>query len=534
MYVVTVAEMRAAEGAAFAAGIGEAELQATAGTAVAQHAARLGPTGAIVVLVGVGNNGRDGWVAACALARAGRTVRLYLLPRHALSEAELAELVGAGGRVHLHAGAESLHLLATWLRDATVAVDGLLGIGARGAPRPPLSDVTGLLNEIRTESRGLLHVLAIDVPSGVDADSGAAVGQCVQADATVVLGAVKQGLLRFPAAERAGALLAGDLGLPPEVLTGHPLRTLDRSIVLDDVPVRAPSGHKGTFGRVVVVGGSPDYFGAPYLAGAGALRGGCGLLAFAAAPRLQSVLAGLLPEATYLRLPDRAPEEHPEAAAATVLDALQGAQALLLGPGLGRSAGARAFVSTMLAERARAHGDVPSVIDADALYAIALEPSLLKTLGPRSILTPHHGEMARLTERPAAEIAAQPWETALEAARRWGAVVVLKGPFTVVAVPDGSAWIWPHANAALGTGGTGDVLAGVIAGLLAQGVEVAAAARLGVYVHAVAALALLARTGTDLLLASDLPREVARQLSALRGRRGDAAPWRLWGLPGWV
>ena len=534
MYQVTVAEMRAAEAAASAAGFSEAELQARAGAAVADQATRLYPTGPVVVLAGVGNNGRDGWVAARALARAGRAVRLYLLPRHAVTEPELAELVTLGGRTHLHDGAGSLDELGAWLGDATVVIDGLLGIGARGAPRPPVSDVAEIVNRSRAESRGMLRVLAIDVPSGIDADSGAADGECVQADATVVLGALKQGLMRFPAAERAGALLGADIGLPPEAFSECAVRTLDRSDVLADVPRRSPSGHKGTFGRVVVAGGSPDYYGAPYLAGVAALRSGCGLLAFAAEPTLQSVLAGLLPEATYIRLPARAPVEHAAAAADTVLGGLEGAQALVIGPGLGRSVGAQEFVGRVVRERARAHPAVAEVIDADALYALAREPSLLGAVGPRAVLTPHHGEMARLTGEPASEIAVNPWQTALQAAQDWGVVVVLKGPFTLVAVPEGRGWVWPHANPALGTGGTGDVLAGTIAGLLAQGVEPAAAARLGVYVQATAAFTLLRKQGADLLLAGDLPVEIGTQLSLLRVARSDVAAWRLSGVPGWL
>jgi NAD(P)H-hydrate epimerase len=524
VFVVSVEEMRAAEAAAFAAGSSEARLQAAAGAAVAAHARHLRPEGPVVVLAGVGNNGRDAWVAACDLARDGRPVALYLMPRHAIADEERRALGAVGGRTLLHDGAESLSTLRVWLREATLAIDGLLGIGARGAPRPPLSEVAALLNTVRAERRGGLLVLAIDVPSGIDADGGAAEGDCVQADATVVLGALKRGLLRFPAAERAGALLPGDIGLPQDALTGLAVRTLDRPGVLPEVPPRSPSGHKGTFGRVVVAGGSPEYYGAPYLAGAAALRSGCGLLAFAAAPALQAVLAGLLPEATYLVLPHGAPVEAASEAAEAVVGALGDAQALLIGPGLGRSAGAREFVGRLLRGRAQAHPEAPVVVDADALYVLATEPALLGELGPGSILTPHHGEMARLVGQPAAAIAASPWEIAVGAARRWGTVVVLKGPFTVVAVPQGQAWIWPHANPALATGGTGDVLAGAIAGLLAQGLAPAAAARVGVYAHAVAALRFPERTGADLLLASDLPVEIARELGRLRAERGDIRP----------
>jgi NAD(P)H-hydrate epimerase len=521
MLVVSVAEMRAAEAAALAAGISEARLQARAGAAVAAHTQKLRPDGLVTVLVGVGNNGRDAWVAACALGRVGREVRLYLAPRHALTEGEIRAIEGLGGQVLLHSGADTLEKLARWLEDSAVAVDGLLGIGAHGAPRPPLADIARTLNAVRTSVGSRLRVLAVDVPSGIDADSGAAEGECVQADVTVVLGGLKQGLLRFPAAARAGVLLAGDIGLPPVEQVTPSIRTLDRGLVMPDAPRRPVEGHKGSFGRVVVVGGSRDYYGAPYLAGAAALRSGCGLLAFAVAPPLQAVLAGLLPEATYLVLPDNAPVDRTSKAAATVLQALRDAQALLIGPGLGRSEGAMQLVESIVVEREPNSAGVPAVIDADALFALAQRPALLDYLGPGVVLTPHHGEMARLTGQETGAIAASPWDVARDAARRWGAVVVLKGPFTVVAVPSGEAWVWPRANPALATGGTGDVLAGTIAGLLAQGLDAAAAARVSVYVHATAALAHLAAAGTDLLLASDLPAAIARQLGQLRAERGD-------------
>jgi NAD(P)H-hydrate epimerase len=522
--------MRAAEAAAFAAGTSEAELQARAGHAVAELAQRLCQNAPIVVVAGVGNNGRDGWVAARELALRTRVVRLYLAPRHAIAEDEVRALVAAGGTALLHTGADSLALLGRWLSDAGLVIDGLLGIGARGAPRPPLADITAAVNVARAQRRGALRVLAIDVPSGVDADSGAAEGECVRADGTVVLGALKTGLLRFPGAALAGALLPADIGLPSSALADQPVATLDRPVVRADVPVRPLDGHKGTFGRVLVAGGSPDYFGAPFLAGAAAARSGCGLLAFAAAPALQAVLAALLPEATYVVLPGGSPAQEPAEAAARTVAALRESEALLIGPGLGRTPGAREFIQRVLAGRHSDCPTVPAVVDADALYVLATEPAAWDSLGAGAVLTPHHGEMARLTGRAAGDIAADAWSVALAAAGRWGQVVVLKGPFTVVATPEGRAWVLPQANPALATGGTGDVLAGTIAGLLAQGLPPAAAARVAVYVHAAAARSVLERTGADVLLASNLPPQLSRELAALRAERGDTTPgaWPPW------
>jgi ADP-dependent NAD(P)H-hydrate dehydratase / NAD(P)H-hydrate epimerase len=529
MRVLGVAAMRAAESAAVEAGISEAELQARAGAAVAGWVSRLSAAGPVVVLVGIGNNGRDGWVTACVLARAERVVRLYLSPRHALQDDEIARVQALGALVCVHTGEDTLATLRRWLMDASVAVDALLGIGAKGAPRPPLDLFIAELNHCRL-ARPDLRIVAIDVPSGVDGDSGEVPGDAVRADGTVILGAVKEGLLRFPGAGLTGVLLGGDIGLPEAAIPAGTTRTLERDEVRRAVPGRGADGHKGSFGRVLVVAGSPSYLGAPYLAGAAAARSGCGLVAFAAAPRLQAVLAGLLPEATYVRLPGGAPDEEAEQAAARVVEAMSDAQAMVLGPGIGRSAGARDFVQRVLAGRAAADRPPPLVVDADALSILGDTPRLWSSLTPGAVLTPHHGEMARLTGLPAAEIAQSPWRVAREAAERWRQTVTLKGPFTTVAAPGEDVRVLAHANSALATGGTGDVLAGTIAGLLAQGLAPAVAARVAVYVHAAAAAAVCQANERDLLLAGDLLAQLGRELAALRAERGDSAarawvPW---------
>ena len=526
MDVLSVEEMRVAEGRALARGISEAELQARAGAAVAAHAMRLAPSGPIVVPVGIGNNGRDGWVAACALTRAQRPVRLYLSPRHALTEAEIAVFQAAHGSVCVHTGDESLATLRLWLADAALVIDALLGIGAKGAPRSPLDRFIAELNRARF-SRAELRVIAIDVPSGIDADSGEVPGEAVHADATVALGAVKQGLLRFPAAALTGALLSGEIGLAGAGAMSATTRTLERDEVRRAVPARGLQGHKGSFGRVLVAAGSPSYLGAPYLAGTAAARSGCGLVAFAAAPRLQAVLAGLLPEATYLRLPGGAPDEQPKDAADRVMEAMSEAQAMVLGPGIGRSDGARTFVRRLLAGRAEIETPPPIVVDADALSILGDTPELWPSLTPGAVLTPHHGEMARLTGLPLEEIAYTPWQVAREAAARWGHTVVLKGPFTAIATRDEAVRVLVHANPALATAGTGDVLAGTIAGLLAQGLQPPDAARVAVYAHAAAAAAVCQLHDRDLLLAGDLLGQIPRELAALRSERGDP-PARAW------
>ena len=522
MRIVTIAEMRAAERAAASRGITEDMLQDRAGAAVAEAVRRYCPEGPIVVLAGRGNNGRDGWVAARYLQRRGRAISLYTLPGHALAPTELAAVVADGGRVY--AGEPDRAVLVQWLRAASGVVDGLLGIGARGAPRAPLAELIAVLNaEVRGRG-GALRVVAIDVPSGIDADTGAVPGEAVRAHATVVLGAMKVGLLRFPAATYAGVLLPGDIGLPADAVPATGLVVLTRTMARDAVPARPLGGHKGAFGRVLVCAGSSRYYGAALLCAAGAARAGAGIVACLAAPALQAVIAGRLPEATYVPLPEGPPDCAGEAAFHALADELSSWTALVVGPGLARTEHTTRFLDLLLAERARRCPTQPLVLDADGLYHLAHHPDWWTRLGPSAIVTPHHGEMARLADMQADAIAAAPWEVARQVAMARQVTVVLKGPHTVVAVPDGPCAVLPHPNPALATGGTGDILAGAIGGLLAQGAGPRDAAIAGVYCHAAAAQQILRTDERDLLLASDLPPALAEALARLRAERGDTSP----------
>lgn len=525
MRVLTVEQMRAAEAAAAAHGLGEDVLQLRAGASVARAALALNPHGRTVALIGPGNNGRDAWVAACELLAAGHSTSLYLAPRHALMDAEIAKAAELGGIVHHHDDNGSSPL-SDWLSTATLAIDGLLGIGARGGPRPPLDALVAVVNTVAA-SRPALRVLAVDVPSGADAETGQVASVAVDADCTVVLGAVKVGLLRFPAAQRAGALWPADLGLPEDLLPAAAPTLLGRGQALRAVPARPLNSHKGTLGQVVVAAGSTAYYGAASLAGRAAGRAGAGLVAYAAAPAMQAVLAVLHPEATYLPLPHGGHEERPLAAAQRVIAALPKQGCLLVGPGLGRAAATTIFIQTLLAGRREAAPALPLVLDADGLYHLASRESLWSLLGESAVLTPHHGEMSRLTGAATEAIEQAPWEAARALAERRGVTVVLKGPHTVVAAPSGETAILVNPNPALSSGGTGDVLAGTLAGLAAQGISPLAAAVAGVYVHAMAAAETLQATASDQLQAGDLLAGLPRELAVLRRERGDR-PRRDW------
>ena len=489
MKIVSVAEMRALEAAAFASGVTEAELQQRAGRAVAEEVfSLLHPGARVLVLSGHGNNGRDGMVAAGWLLERGCQVDLALGPRHAISDAELQRVRELGGRV-LQAD-EALPL-----EEARLVVDGLLGIGSHGALREPLAGLVRRLNE-SSRRRPDLRVLAIDVPSGMDADTGEVPGEVVWANVTVTLGAVKQGLLRFPAAERVGELVCRDIGLSADAL---PYDVLLEDELAECVPRRPLDAHKYRFGRVLVVAGSEHFLGAPVLSVGGALRAGAGLVTLASTAAARQTVAAHLPEATYTQGDPR-----------HVQDLLLESQAaIVVGPGLGREPSTVRFVHDLL----RACGDKPLVVDADALYALGELDHWSDLVGPNTVLTPHSGELSRLGGDP--RDGELPWAQARRLAQAWGCCLVAKGPFTCVADTQGRVAVWPRANAALATGGTGDVLAGLCGGLLAQGAPPWDAARVAVAAHALAAASIIEQRQWRTLLASDLLDEIPAVLADL-------------------
>jgi ADP-dependent NAD(P)H-hydrate dehydratase / NAD(P)H-hydrate epimerase len=498
--------MRALEAAAFVSGVSESELQQRAGTAVAEQVLPLCNQGRrVLVLVGRGNNGRDGFVAAEWLLKRGIGVGLVLSPRHALNADELARISRLGAtltRSDDESGVESA------LAGAAIVLDALAGIGAKGALREPLASLAGRLNAHRDH----LSVVGLDLPSGIDADSGDVPGEAVWADLTVTLGGVKQGLLRFPAAERVGHLVAREIGIPPSAEDDLPYAILEDATLQQLLPSRALSAHKYRFGRVLVVAGSDHFLGAPVLCAGGAARIGAGLTTVASTRDVRLNVAAHLPEATFT-----IDDVHAQDGASTVHNLapyLQSHNSIVIGPGLGRGDATTAFVAEVLRTRSQEHA---IVLDADALVALSQLPHWPRLLGPNAVLTPHTGELARLVGHDLDESEPE-WQRAGRLAREWNCVLIAKGPFTSVASADGRVEVWPRANPALATGGTGDVLAGITAGLLAQGLPTFDAARLAVGVHGLAAARITGR-GWRTLLASDLLPELPAVLGALTPRR---------------
>jgi hydroxyethylthiazole kinase-like uncharacterized protein yjeF len=543
MKLVTVQEMKQIESASDSAGLGYAEMMDRAGKAVAaQILGSVGPSNpSILVLVGPGNNGGDGLVAVRELCREGCAVIAYLWRRNeTASDERLNEAVAAGARLQRHNSDTALNALNEALAQCDVVVDALLGTGARGPLRdgageilsavasavatrrrvtPPAVMPLGATTESGAPAQSPL-IIAVDVPSGLDADSGEIDDRALRADLCVTFAYPKRGQFRFPGAAWVGKLLVTGIGTAPALAS-----QIDTSVVTDDdvaarLPARPLDAHKGTFGRVLVVAGSINFCGAPALAARAAYRSGAGLVTLAVPAPIQPALASLIPEATFLPLPNDLGVLAPQAVP-LLAERLASYDVLLIGPGITQEEPTREFVRTLLekhtggaraplgfmAPRAGQHSTYvlpPTVIDADGLNLLARTASWWELLPERTVLTPHPLEMARLLgSAPLAEEKDR-LVLARAAAIKWGCTVVLKGAYTVVATPGRETEVIPFAEPTLATAGTGDVLAGAVASLMAQGLSCHDAAVCGAYLHGRAGASWAAAHGHAGMLASEL------------------------------
>lgn len=524
MKLVTADQMRALEGAAVAAGTPLSELMEQAGLAVAQEAwLSLGVVAGrrVLVLVGPGDNGGDGLVAARYLADWEADVAVYLLRARADDDANLVQLRERDAHIFVAPGDGGFLVLGDALANADLVIDALLGIGARRAIDGDLAEILRRLQSM-SERKPAATVIAVDLPTGVDADSGRADALAVHADITVTFGLAKVGLYALPGSEYAGRVEVVDIGIAKAAADGVTVELLGTPWVRERLPKRAKSGNKGTFGRVLAVAGSRNYAGAARLCAEACYRAGAGLVTVACPASIQPMLVPALAEATWLPLPDDGAGQAGVAAADAIVDALTSSKCLLIGPGLGQSA---AVVDVMMRVLRSVPANVSAcVIDADALNVLATQQDWHESMPAPCVLTPHPGEMARLLGSSIDAVQDDRLNVAQKAAAKWRQVVVLKGAHTIVAAPDGRAAISPHANPLLATGGTGDVLAGAIAGLLAQGMAPFDAAACGVYVHGLAAEELSEELGDRGLLASELLPALPRAIrTILHGKRLPAA-----------
>jgi NAD(P)H-hydrate epimerase len=531
MKAVTGAEMRAIDRRATEEyGIPSLLLMEHAALRVAEEAeAMLRASGGrlIRIVAGKGNNGGDGLAAARLLHLRGVAVSVALiadpasLQGDARANLEIVQRMGiplaAGIRqpaASSEARAPATLPAADGLLTADLILDALLGTGVRGAATGDAAAAIEAMNGAEAP------ILAVDLPSGLDADTGQTPGPCVRAARTVTFALPKRGLLLYPGRKHAGEIVVGDIGIPRPLLEDPAIRceAITREVAARRLPARPADGHKGTFGRVFLLAGSPGLTGAATLSSEAALRVGAGLVTLGVPRSLNAILEAKLTEAMTLPLPETESGAHTIDAWDEIAERALSADVVAVGPGVGRHPRTVDLVLRVLRERRGA-----LVVDADGLNAIADAGEGAAWAAPdQVILTPHPGEMARLLGTKTEEVQSNRLATAERAASRFGCTVVLKGAGTIVAAPDGRLWIGPAGIAALATGGTGDVLTGVVAGLLAQGVSPVDAAVAGVFLHTRAGERLAARVGDAGVLAGDLLTELPQVIREIRdyGDRG--------------
>jgi NAD(P)H-hydrate epimerase len=495
--VVTAAEMRALDRATIEdIGIPAFTLMETAGRAVAHVALEMleGARGHVAVVCGPGNNGGDGFVAARVLRDLGVDAAVYLaVGRSSIrgdAAAHLAVYERAGGVVRMTDTPQTLGELGDEIAGSALVVDALFGVGLSRTLEGHFADVVSLINHAQRR-------LAVDIPSGLDADTGRVLGVTVQADVTVTMGALKIALASAPGFAHCGSVDVADIGIPSGVLATQAVRAglVEDSDIASWLPRAGVLDHKGRRGHVLILGGMPGMRGAGRLCANAALRAGAGLVTLASAGEVtadDSVMTRTL--------------------AAGAGEVIANKSAIVIGPGLGQSEQARGWLTEVLAS------GLPAVLDADALNLVAGHLDAVTHAAGPVVLTPHPGEAARLLGSTVPEVEADRLAAARTLASRAHAVIVLKGARTIVCdgtLEDDYCSINPTGGPELATGGSGDVLAGVIGALLAQGVSAVDAARAAAYVHGRAGERLASEYGRRGVVSSDLPLVVAGVLRDL-------------------
>ena len=522
MRILSVSEMRALESTADMAGHSYAQMMELAGQGVARAILeRMAVKNRrVLVLVGPGNNGGDGLVAARCLSDTGANVTAYLSrPRDPEEDAVFRKAQNHGVTIQTAKADDDHDVLRQLVYQSHILIDALLGTGATPPLRGVIAKMIQAVHESLAQTRNAPlipvnttlppkaprpFIVAVDGPSGLDFDTGEHDPATLSAHLTVTFAMPKWGHVRLPGAATVGDLIVADIGIPQGIdIPGEGPTLLTPKEVRQWLPPRPLDAHKGTFGKLLIVAGSTNYTGAAALAAISAVRAGAGLVTLAIPSSLHAAIAPFVPEATYLLLPHTLGVINMDAAP-LIREEMNGRSAILIGPGLNNTPESKAFLKAFFQppQEKRGAGFLvnhksppveaepvempPLVIDADGLNLLSELPNWPTLCPPGTILTPHPGEMARLTDHNAGEIQENRVEIAQQYAGEWGHVVVLKGAFTVIAAPNGRTALLPFANPALSSAGTGDVLAGAIVALRAQGLDAFEAAAVGAYLHGLA------------------------------------------------
>jgi len=454
----------------------------------------------ISIFAGKGNNGGDGYVVARHLHNRGAKVKVFLIGSESIVTGDALTNL----QIISHMGIDVIEVVndGDWdkvkiaMNFTDCVVDALVGTGFRDQLIGTMAQVVGSINNTKK------MVIAIDIPSGVDADTGQVSGIAVKAQHTITFSLPKQGLLLYPGASYAGNVMVADIGIPKALLIDEKIKqNMITSVIVKKILVtRDPNAHKGSCGKVLVVAGSKGLTGAAFLTASAALRSGAGLVTLGIAESLHDIMEAKLTEVMTCPLSEVTSGTLGQGAISEIKERAKQSDVVAIGPGLGRHEDTMTAVRHMIQKIER-----PLVLDADALYALIDHTDILAEANAVPILTPHAGEMARLVGLTSEEVSQDRVYIARQTAMEWSSIVILKGARTVVAFPDGEVYININGNAGMATGGTGDVLTGVIATLIGQGLSSHEAALAGVYIHGLAG-DIVARNGMIGMTASDMIR----------------------------
>ncbi len=433
----------------------------------------------VVILTGYGNNGGDGLVAARLLEKAGYRVSLWCAAKPGGYKAEAANqekyLKKSGFPMHYLSEKSELAVLTEEVKSADLVIDALLGIGAD-------REVTGLTAElIKIVNNCNVPVLAVDIPSGLDADSGAVLGTAIKADWTITFAAPKLGMFLYPGAGLTGKVIVADIHIPDSLLEEEKVELVTPAFVREVMPERPLDAHKGSVGRTLIVAGSPGMTGAAVMTAESALKCGSGLVYLAVPESICPEVEAKTMEVIIVPLPEQQKGIiSPEAVDAILLKAKE-CDALAVGPGLDTG-----DVTSELINKLIQLSPIPLVLDAGALAALGQKMNILRSARHTPVITPHPGEMSKLTGVPANQIQSSRLDVALKNARLWECIIILKGSNTVVATPGGKVGINPTGSQSLATAGAGDLLTGMVTSFIAQGMAYSDASRAAAFMHGLA------------------------------------------------
>lgn len=484
MFVVTGKEMAAIDRAAIDEwGIPELVLMENAGLRVVEEIQRSFSQlkdKKVVIIAGKGNNGGDGLVIARHLYNLGVDVKIFFFGKKEYRGASLVNYKIAQKlpiKWHNLDNENSLHLLKLTLHYTDIIVDSLFGTGFRGAAQGIAAKIIQIINDSNT------FKVAVDIPSGLDADTGRISGPCIKADLTVTFALPKLGLVIQPGCENAGKVIVRDISIPNNLLNSHngDKILITKNMVRENLPKRKEESHKGNYGHLLIVGGSVGMMGAVHLAAQGAFVLGAGLTTAAVPKDIQPVLAGGFPELITLPLTQTAQGTLGFISGPEIANILAGKSAVVFGPGIGRNNELNSLLKWLLGQL-----EIPIIIDADGLNALAEDLQILKERKCHVILTPHPGEMGRLLQKTTGEVQENRIVASQELALKYQVWVVLKGNKTIIATPEGKIYINPTGSPSLATAGTGDILAGIIGALIGQVSDITKAIYTGVFIHGLA------------------------------------------------